>query len=55
MEKESGETGAAERQAGSLGVHISIVQDRELVPDMIKALAKKPLSMSKTPSLKSVR
>lgn len=31
-----------------LGLDITIVQDCELVPDMIKDLAKKALSMSKT-------
>lgn len=40
---------AAERQIEVLGIDITIVQDCELVPDMIKALAKKPLSMGKTP------
>lgn len=40
---------AAERQIEVLGIDITIVQDCELLPDMIKALAKKPLSMGKTP------
>lgn len=31
-----------------LGIDITIVQDCELVPDMIKDLAKKALSMGKT-------
>lgn len=31
-----------------LGIDIAIVRDCELVPDMIKDLAKKPLSVGKT-------
>lgn len=47
-EMKSRET-AAERRIEVWGIDITIVQDCELVPDMIKNLAKKPLSMGKTP------
>lgn len=40
---------AEKRQIRVLGIDITIVQDGELVPDMIKAFAKKPLSIGKTP------
>lgn len=52
-EMKSRET-ATERQIEVLGIEITIVQDCELVPDMIKTMAKKALSMGKTPLLKSV-
>lgn len=52
-EMKSRET-ATERQIEVLGIDVTIVQDCELVPDMIKTMAKKPLSMGKTPLLKWV-